>query len=201
MATATAAYDRSRHALPDGHDTLLDDETTNLSMGERQLTTPARAFLANPRILTLDEATSSVDTRTEPLIQRAMSRLREDQTPFVIAHRLSTIRDTDLIFQMKSGSIVEQGSNDELLATKGAYWRLYNTQFEGAAEDEELVAVTAAPLPPPSPRTPWSTALVCEDGGKGPLCIGREDTACPRFPPSLSPSRCPVACWSSRGLP
>ncbi|GAA3759670.1 ABC transporter ATP-binding protein [Microbacterium kribbense] len=136
VAAATAAYvDRFVHALPDGYDTLLDDEATNLSVGERQLVTIARAFLANPRILILDEATSSVDTRTELLIQRAMSALRTDRTSFVIAHRLSTIRDADLILVMEHGAIVEQGTHDELLAAKGAYWRLYNAQFEAPVLD------------------------------------------------------------------
>ena len=124
------------HALPDGYDTVLDDEATNLSVGERQLVTIARAFLSDPRILILDEATSSVDTRTELLIQRARSRLRRDRTSFVIAHRLSTIRDADLILVMEAGAIVEQGSHDELLRARGAYWRLYNAQFdEPVAED------------------------------------------------------------------
>ncbi|HWT34380.1 MAG TPA: ABC transporter ATP-binding protein [Microbacterium sp.] len=135
---ATAAYvDRFVHALPDGYDTVLDDEATNLSVGERQLVTIARAFLSDPRILILDEATSSVDTRTELLIQRAMSRLRADRTSFVIAHRLSTIRDADLILVMEDGGIVEQGTHDELLLAHGAYWRLYNAQFEAAIDDEE----------------------------------------------------------------
>ena len=137
-AAATAAYvDRFVHALPDGYDTVLDDEATNLSVGERQLVTIARAFLSDPRILILDEATSSVDTRTELLIQRAMSRLRADRTSFVIAHRLSTIRDADLILVMEDGGIVEQGTHDELLLAHGAYWRLYNAQFEAAIGDEE----------------------------------------------------------------
>ncbi len=137
---ATAAYvDRFVHALPEGYDTVLDDEATNLSAGQRQLVTIARAFLADPRILILDEATSSVDTRTELLIQRAMGRLRKDRTSFVIAHRLSTIRDADLILVMEDGAIVEQGTHDELLAAHGAYFRLYNAQFERAQdEDEEL---------------------------------------------------------------
>ncbi|QKJ19888.1 ABC transporter ATP-binding protein [Microbacterium hominis] len=138
VAAARAAYvDRFVHALPDGYDTELDDEATNLSVGERQLITIARAFLADPRILILDEATSSVDTRTELLIQRAMSRLRADRTAFVIAHRLSTIRDADLILVMEAGSIVEQGSHDELLTARGAYWRLYNAQFEAPIEEED----------------------------------------------------------------
>jgi len=144
MDAATAAYvDRFVHALPDGYDTLLDDEATNLSAGERQLVTIARAFLADPRILILDEATSSVDTRTELLIQRAMSRLRTDRTSFVIAHRLSTIRDADLILVMESGSIVEQGTHDELLAAQGAYWRLYNAQFEAPVLDSGAPPVPA----------------------------------------------------------
>jgi ATP-binding cassette subfamily B protein len=153
LAAATAAYvDRFVHVLPDGYETMLDDEATNLSVGERQLVTIARAFLADPRILILDEATSSVDTRTELLIQRAMSRLREDRTAFVIAHRLSTIRDADLILVMEEGSIVEQGSHDQLLAAKGAYWRLYNAQFEAPIDDEGAPEVPVhagrAPAPP-----------------------------------------------------
>jgi ATP-binding cassette subfamily B protein len=146
VAAASAAYvDRFVHALPDGYDTPLDDEATNLSVGERQLVTIARAFLADPRLLILDEATSSVDTRTEVLIQRAMSRLRENRTAFVIAHRLSTIRDADVIVVMEHGSIVEQGNHEQLLAAKGAYWRLYNAQFD-APMSEEVVqnAVTGA---------------------------------------------------------
>jgi ATP-binding cassette subfamily B protein len=159
VAAATAAYvDRFVHALPDGYDTVLDDEATNLSVGERQLVTIARAFLADPRILILDEATSSVDTRTELLIQRAMSRLREDRTAFVIAHRLSTIRDADLILVMENGAIVEQGSHSELLTAKGAYWRLYNAQFEGAIEDEEDASVPVVPLGPP----PTTAQIVVE---------------------------------------
>ncbi|MBD7957096.1 ABC transporter ATP-binding protein [Microbacterium sp. Sa4CUA7] len=143
VQAASAAYvDRFVHALPDGYDTVLDDEATNLSVGERQLVTIARAFLSDPRLLILDEATSSVDTRTELLIQRAMVRLRQDRTSFVIAHRLSTIRDADLILVMESGAIVEQGTHDELLSTRGAYWRLYNAQFEGAIDDDDSEAAS-----------------------------------------------------------
>ena len=125
-------------ALPDGYDTVIDDEGSNLSTGERQLITIARAFLAAPSLLILDEATSSVDTRTEVLVQKAMSALRSDRTSFVIAHRLSTIRDADLILVMEDGRIVEQGTHDELLQRRGEYYALYNAQFVGALEDEDL---------------------------------------------------------------
>jgi ATP-binding cassette, subfamily B, multidrug efflux pump len=124
--------DRFVHSLPDGYDTVVDEEGSNLSAGERQLVTIARAFLTGPALLILDEATSSVDTRTELLLQHAMAALRTDRTSFVIAHRLSTIRDADLILVMEDGNIVEQGTHDELLATEGAYSRLYRSQFAAA---------------------------------------------------------------------
>ena len=163
IEAATAAYvDRFVHALPDGYDTPLDDDATNLSVGERQLITIARAFLADPRILILDEATSSVDTRTELLIQRAMSRLRADRTAFVIAHRLSTIRDADLILVMESGAIVEQGSHDELLRARGAYWRLYNAQFEAAIDDESEEAPPFAAAGATMPADGGARAAVIE---------------------------------------
>ncbi|RLU86871.1 multidrug ABC transporter ATP-binding protein [Streptomyces griseocarneus] len=135
-AAKATHVDRFVRTLPDGYDTVIDDEGSNVSVGEKQLITIARAFLAEPEILVLDEATSSVDTRTEVLIQHAMAQLRTGRTSFVIAHRLSTIRDADVILVMESGHIVEQGTHDSLLAEGGAYARLYEAQFAEPVAEE-----------------------------------------------------------------
>ena len=136
MEAARATFvDRFVRALPEGYNTVIDDEGNNVSAGEKQLITIARAFVANPSLLILDEATSSVDTRTEVLVQKAMAALRTDRTSFVIAHRLSTIRDADTILVMESGRIVEQGNHHDLLELKGAYYRLYMSQFAGEDAD------------------------------------------------------------------
>ncbi|MEO4037935.1 ABC transporter ATP-binding protein [Micrococcaceae bacterium Sec6.3] len=136
VAAAKATFvDRFVHTLPEGYDTVIEQDASNVSAGERQLITIARAFLAQPSLLILDEATSSVDTRTEVLVQGAMAALRSDRTSFVIAHRLSTIRDADVILVMEHGDIVEQGNHAELLAARGAYHRLYMSQFKGGEDD------------------------------------------------------------------
>ncbi|MEU5311913.1 ABC transporter ATP-binding protein [Streptomyces sp. NPDC021562] len=134
-AARAAHADRFVRTLPDGYDTVIDDEGTGVSAGEKQLITIARAFLSDPTILVLDEATSSVDTRTEVLIQKAMAKLAHGRTSFVIAHRLSTIRDADTILVMENGSIVEQGAHTDLLAADGAYARLYKAQFAQAVAE------------------------------------------------------------------
>ena len=144
-AAAEAAYvDHFVRTLPEGYDTLIDDDGASVSAGQRQLLTIARAFLADPAILILDEATSSVDTRTEALVQRAMAALRTGRTSFVIAHRLSTIRDADRIVVMVEGAIVEHGTHAQLLADEGAYYRLYAAQFSGAIVDEDIEETAAA---------------------------------------------------------
>ena len=140
VRAATAAHtDHFIRALPEGYDTIINEDASNLSQGERQLLTIARAILSDPRILILDEATSSVDTRTEVYIQKAMRELMKGRTNFVIAHRLSTIRDSEMIFVMNKGDIIETGNHVELLAKGGFYADLYNSQFAGAAVDEQSV--------------------------------------------------------------
>jgi ATP-binding cassette subfamily B protein len=142
-AAKAAHVDHFVHTLPDGYNMVINEEITNISQGQMQLLTIARAVLADPRILILDEATSSVDTRTEVLIQRAMDRLMVNRTSFIIAHRLSTIRNTDLILVMNDGDIVEQGNHEELLALNGFYADLYNSQFEHTSE--QLAALKVMP--------------------------------------------------------
>jgi ATP-binding cassette subfamily B protein len=140
IQAAKAAYaDHFIRTLPGGYNTVLNEDATNISSGQKQLLTIARAFLADPEILILDEATSSVDTRTEMQIQNAMTELMKDRTSFVIAHRLSTIRDAELILVMNHGTIVEKGTHEELLAANGFYADLYNSQFAGRALLEEAV--------------------------------------------------------------
>ena len=143
-AAKTAYADHFIRTLPEGYDTVLNEEASNISQGQKQLLAIARAVLANPSILILDEATSSVDTRTEILIQRAMDDLMSGRTNFVIAHRLSTIRDADLILVMNEGSVIEKGTHHELLEAGGFYADLYNSQFtKGGAFEPELVATVA----------------------------------------------------------
>jgi ATP-binding cassette, subfamily B, multidrug efflux pump len=143
LAAARMAFvDAFVQGLPDGYQTVLDEETSNVSAGQRQLITIARAFLADPALLILDEATSSVDTRTELLLQHATASLRTNRTSFVVAHRLSTIRDADLILVMDGGRIVEQGTHHDLLAREGAYYELYRTQFTRLAVEDAEQAVT-----------------------------------------------------------
>ena len=136
-AAKDAQVDHFVRTLSEGYNTILNEDSSNISQGQKQLLTIARAFLANPKILILDEATSSVDTRTEKQIQKAMEKLMEGRTSFVIAHRLSTVRDSDLILVMNEGDIIEQGTHEELLEKNGFYEKLYNSQF---SEDEEDIA-------------------------------------------------------------
>ena len=131
-AAQAAHADHFIKALPDGYDTVLNEDASNISQGQKQLLTIARAILAEPAILILDEATSSVDTRTEAAIQKAMANLMKGRTSFIIAHRLSTIRDADLILVMDKGRIIEKGNHNELLARGGFYAELYNSQFTDA---------------------------------------------------------------------
>ncbi len=133
-AARSAQAEHFIHTLPGGYEFVLNEEASNISRGQKQLLTIARAFLANPRILILDEATSSVDTLTEVLIQKAMDSLMHGRTSFVIAHRLSTIRNADVILVMNEGDIIEQGTHDELLAAGGFYAQLYQSQFESEEE-------------------------------------------------------------------
>ena len=133
-AAKAAQVDHFVRTVPDGYKTMLNEETNNVSQGQKQLLTIARAILADPEILILDEATSSVDTRTEILIQKAMDHLMEGRTSFVIAHRLSTIKNADTILVMKDGDIIEQGNHEELLAKGGFYANLYNSQFDEGEE-------------------------------------------------------------------
>jgi len=134
-ASRMAHVDHFVRTLPEGYETELNDESSNISQGQRQLLTIARAFLADPRILILDEATSSVDTRTEALIQKAMTSLMKNRTSFVIAHRLSTIRDADTILVMNEGQIIEHGNHTDLMAKGGFYCDLYNSQFTEPLEE------------------------------------------------------------------
>jgi ATP-binding cassette subfamily B protein len=139
VRASDAAYaDHFIRTLPDGYNMVLNEEATNISQGQKQLLTIARAFLADPEILILDEATSSVDTRTEQLIQNAMANIMKGRTSFVIAHRLSTIRDADLILVMNHGTIIEKGTHTSLLAAKGFYADLYNSQFRGRTITEDI---------------------------------------------------------------
>jgi ATP-binding cassette subfamily B protein len=143
-AARATSVDRFVRGLPEGYDTVIDEESSNISAGQRQLITIARAFLTRPALLILDEATSSVDTRTETLVQHAMAALRTNRTSFVIAHRLSTIRDADLILVMRDGRIVEQGTHETLLAREGAYRALYDAQFGGPEVEDDRPRQTAA---------------------------------------------------------
>ena len=184
MAAARATYvDRFVHTLPEGYDTVIEDEGANISAGERQLITIARAFLADPALLILDEATSSVDTRTEVLVQQAMAALRTDRTSFVIAHRLSTIRDADVILVMEHGDIVEQGSHEQLLAAGGAYHRLYMSQFtQGVDLDAQAAAVAPGTGPIPVQAGPDDVTPAESEGTGDPGVAATGGLAAPQAP-------------------
>ena len=173
ISAARMAYvDHFVRTLPQGYDLEINEESSNISQGQKQLLTIARAFLADPKILILDEATSSVDTRTEVLIQKAMQELMKGRTSFIIAHRLSTIRDADTILVMKDGDIVEQGNHEELLAANGFYSALYNSQFEGAEEEPVLVPAAPQQAPvKPAPREPQPGTR--PSGGGDPILGGK----------------------------
>jgi len=158
-AAARACFvDHIIKALPQGYDTVLEEDAANISAGERQLLTIARAFVANPAVLILDEATSSVDTRTELLVQQAMNALREGRTSFIIAHRLSTIRDADTILVMEHGDIVEQGSHDELITADGTYTRLHAAQFMGHTSIGSETSTSKVSSQPP--KWNWRTGVL-----------------------------------------
>ncbi|MDQ1204970.1 ABC transporter ATP-binding protein [Microbacterium sp. SORGH_AS_0862] len=177
-AAVATRVDPFVQTLPDGYDTVLDEDAANVSAGEKQLITIARAFVARPEVLILDEATSSVDTRTELLLQHAMAALREGRTSFVIAHRLSTIRDADLILVMEHGDIVEQGTHEQLIAAEGSYWRLYRSQFEQAAAE----LVEEAPVAPETTADAAAESLSPEDVPSAP--VPPSGPPAPGVPPS-----------------
>lgn len=165
-AAEATMVDRFVRQLPDGYDTVIAENASSLSAGERQLLTIARAFIANPSLLILDEATSSVDTRTEVLVQQAMQALRSDRTSFVIAHRLSTIRDADSILMMEAGRIVEQGSHVELLERRGAYYTLYQAQFAGEIDEARAEELLTGEPPAATGAIPVAGGTVGEAAGE-----------------------------------
>ena len=176
-AAKATMVDRFVRQLPDGYDTVIDSDGGSVSAGERQLITIARAFLADPSLLILDEATSSVDTRTEVLVQQAMAALRTDRTSFVIAHRLSTIRDAHTILVMEDGAIVEHGNHEQLLASEGAYYRLYMSQFRGEDAEEQFTAEVLAETEPEAGAPVDETAASDGDNTDGSNAEGESTEA------------------------